>query len=168
MTRTPNYNLNKIATSDVILDDVNALSENATLIDTALAGKQNTLTAGTNITISNNTISVDNDLQNYDNNGTNFVNQTELNNAISQISIAGAFTYKGDVPDVATLPASNNQIGDIYYVVGTLSFWYWFYADTSAMTGGMWREIGKTMQTITASYITLHDVDPRNLYINIR
>lgn len=163
MTRTPNYNLNKIATSDVILDDVNALSENATLIDTALAGKQNTLTAGTNITISNNTISVDNDLQNYDNNGTNFVNQTELQNAISQISIAGAFTYKGDVPNVETLPASNNEIGDIYYVTGTKSFWYWFYRNSTTTTEFKWKEIGGTISNITTTNFDVGDLDPRNI-----
>jgi hypothetical protein len=36
MLRTPNYNLNKLQRSDKVLDSVDALSQNATIIDTTL------------------------------------------------------------------------------------------------------------------------------------
>jgi hypothetical protein len=36
MLRTPNYNLNKLQRSDKVLDSIDALSQNATIIDTTL------------------------------------------------------------------------------------------------------------------------------------
>lgn len=55
MTYTTNYNLKKPeATDPVNVDDLN---DNADTIDTALAAKQDTLTAGTGIDITGNVIS---------------------------------------------------------------------------------------------------------------
>lgn len=52
MTNTPNYNLNVIARTDAILTDVDALGQNATSIDTILAGKQDNITIATSISSS--------------------------------------------------------------------------------------------------------------------
>ena len=46
MTYTPNYNLKKPGTDDLV--DVGDLNDNADAIDTALGGKQDTLPSGTN------------------------------------------------------------------------------------------------------------------------
>ena len=55
MNITPNYGLGQPLATEKY--DVNVFNNNATLIDTALAEKQNQLTAGNNITIEGNTIS---------------------------------------------------------------------------------------------------------------
>ena len=55
MTYTTNYNLKKPGTDDLV--DIADLNDNADTIDTALAAKQDTLTAGTGIDITGNVIS---------------------------------------------------------------------------------------------------------------
>lgn len=52
MQHTTNYNLNVIEQSDKILDSVDALGQNATSIDTILAGKQDNITIATSISSS--------------------------------------------------------------------------------------------------------------------
>ena len=52
MQQTTNYNLNVIEQSDKILDSVTALGQNATSIDTILAGKTDKTSIATNISSS--------------------------------------------------------------------------------------------------------------------
>lgn len=70
MNKTTNYDLNKLQTTDKVIESITALSENADIIDTTLADLQTQIdqggggggssyTAGTNIDITNNVISVD-------------------------------------------------------------------------------------------------------------
>ena len=49
MTQTPNYNLNKLQTSDKILDSVDALSQNATIIDTTMGDLQSQISGLTGL-----------------------------------------------------------------------------------------------------------------------
>lgn len=120
MQTTSNYDLNIIEQSDNILESVDALGENATLIDTALTGKQDTLTAGTGITISNNVISA------TGGGGGGTTDYTDLTNKpqINSVTLSGNKSFSDlGIPEI-TYSTTDLTAGTSILATGTFYFVY--------------------------------------------
>lgn len=63
--------------------------------------------------------------------------------AISAEDIGNVFTIKGSVATVADLPASGNNVGDVYYVEAVSAGYIWLTSETQP--NGYWEELGETI-----------------------
>ena len=72
--------------------------------------------------------------------------QTQLN------SLGNIFTLKGSVPTVADLPASNNNIGDVWYVVSESTGYIWIDDNGTER----WEQLGITVDL--SNYVTQSDL----------
>lgn len=81
------------------------------------------------------------DLSQLSNTTTNFVNNTQLQQAIS--NLGNVFTIKGSVTNLVDLPETGNELGDVYYVTAEETTYVW-------MTDGVtpqWEELGTNIDT---------------------
>ena len=84
--------------------------------------KQNPLKMGDHIKINNDVISVEDNLADYDNSISQFVNKytNELENYYTKDEIGGVYRYKGEVPTIADLPDGNlyapDEYTELYYL----------------------------------------------------
>lgn len=88
-----------------------------------------------------NTTDIPTDLNQLSNTTTKFVNETQLQAAIS--SLGSIFTLKGSVATVNDLPSQNNNIGDVYYVVSESAGYIWIDDDGTLR----WEQLGMTVDT---------------------
>lgn len=63
--------------------------------------------------------------------------------AVSLNEIGTVFTLKGGVATVADLPASGNNVGDVYYVEAVSAGYIWLNSETRP--NGYWEELGETI-----------------------
>lgn len=63
--------------------------------------------------------------------------------AVSIDEVGTVFTLKGSVATVADLPATGNNVGDVYYVEATSSGYIWITSTT--YPNGYWEELGETI-----------------------
>lgn len=63
--------------------------------------------------------------------------------AISTEEIGTVFTLKGGVATVADLPASGNNVGDVYYVEAVSAGYIWL--TSTSQPDGYWEELGQTI-----------------------
>ena len=87
------------------------------------------------------TTDIPTDLNQLSNTTTKFVNETQLQAAIS--SLGSIFTLKGSVATVNDLPSQNNNIGDVYYVVSESAGYIWIDDDGTLR----WEQLGMTVDT---------------------
>lgn len=91
------------------------------------------------------------DLSELSNATTKFVNETQLNNAIS--SLGSVFTLKGSVATASSLPSSNNSVGDVYYVEDESAGYVWI-NDNGTLR---WEQLGLTVDT--TNFVNKTDID---------
>ena len=99
-----------------------------TQIDTKLEGKADTSDIPT-------------DLSQLSNATTQYVNETELQQAIE--GLGTIFNLKGSVATVNDLPQTNNTIGDVWYVQSESAGYIWLEDDGTER----WEELGMTVDT---------------------
>lgn len=87
------------------------------------------------------TTDIPTDLNQLSNTTTKFVNETQLQAAIT--SLGSIFTLKGSVATVNDLPSQNNKIGDVYYVVSESAGYIWIDDDDTLR----WEQLGMTVDT---------------------
>ena len=87
------------------------------------------------------TTDIPTDLNQLSNTTTKFVNETQLQAAIT--SLGSIFTLKGSVATVNDLPSQNNNIGDVYYVVSESAGYIWIDDDSTLR----WEQLGMTVDT---------------------
>ena len=87
------------------------------------------------------TTDIPTDLNQLSNTTTKFVNETQLQAAIT--SLGSIFTLKGSVATVNDLPSQNNNIGDVYYVVSESAGYIWIDDDGTLR----WEQLGMTVDT---------------------
>lgn len=87
------------------------------------------------------TTDIPTDLKQLSNTTTKFVNETQLQAAIT--SLGSIFTLKGSVATVNDLPSQNNNIGDVYYVVSESAGYIWIDDDGTLR----WEQLGMTVDT---------------------
>ena len=63
------------------------------------------------------------------------------------------FTLRGVVAAVENLPASNNEIGDVYYVESVSAGYVWIETETSP--NGYWEELGETFTLTPAAVVSV-------------
>jgi hypothetical protein len=63
--------------------------------------------------------------------------------AVSTEEIGTVFTLKGGVATVADLPASGNNVGDVYYVEAVSAGYIWL--TSTSQPDGYWEELGQTI-----------------------
>ena len=63
--------------------------------------------------------------------------------AVSIEEIGTVFTLKGGVATVADLPASGNNVGDVYYVEAVSAGYIWL--TSTSQPDGYWEELGETI-----------------------
>lgn len=63
--------------------------------------------------------------------------------AVSIDEIGTVFTLKGSVATVADLPATGNNVGDVYYVESASAGYIWI--TSTAHPSGYWEELGETI-----------------------
>lgn len=63
--------------------------------------------------------------------------------AVSLEDIGTVFTLKGGVATVADLPATGNNVGDVYYVEAVSAGYIWLTSETQP--SGYWEELGETI-----------------------
>lgn len=63
--------------------------------------------------------------------------------AVSADEIGNVFTIKGSVATVADLPATGNNVGDVYYVESASAGYIWITSTTHP--NGYWEELGETI-----------------------
>lgn len=63
--------------------------------------------------------------------------------AISLDDIGTVFTLKGSVATVSNLPATENSLGDVYYVESVSAGYIWLTSETQP--NGYWEELGETI-----------------------
>lgn len=63
--------------------------------------------------------------------------------AVSIDEIGTVFTLKGGVATVGDLPASGNNVGDVYYVEAVSAGYIWMTSETQP--NGYWEELGETI-----------------------
>lgn len=81
------------------------------------------------------------DLSQLSNTTTNYINNTQLQDALH--NMGDIFTLKGSVSTYSALPDSDNQLGDVYYVVDEGKSYVWLY-DGSV---NKWEELGSSIDT---------------------
>lgn len=59
----------------------------------------------------------------------------------TNLGIGSVFTFKGDVPTIADLPATGNSVGDVYFVESELGNFVWLIDDLNP--DGFWDEFGQ-------------------------
>lgn len=59
----------------------------------------------------------------------------------TNLGIGSVFTFKGDVPTVADLPADGNSVGDVYFVESEMGNFVWLIDDLNP--DGFWDEFGQ-------------------------
>ena len=88
-----------------------------------------------------NTSDIPTDLSELSNATTKYVNETELQNAIS--ALGSVFTLKGSVATVSDLPTTGNSIGDVYYVRSESAGYVWIDDNGTER----WELLGMTVDT---------------------
>lgn len=63
--------------------------------------------------------------------------------AVALDEIGTVFTLKGGVATVADLPASGNNVGDVYYVEAVSAGYIWL--TSASQPNGYWEELGETI-----------------------
>ena len=81
------------------------------------------------------------DLSQLSNTTTNYINNTQLQEAIH--NMGDIFTLKGSVDTYSNLPSSDNELGDVYYVIADGKSYVWMY-DGSI---NKWEELGSSIDT---------------------
>lgn len=81
------------------------------------------------------------DLSQLSNSTTNYVNNTQLQEAIH--NMGDIFTLKGSVDTASELPSVDNELGDVYYVIEEGKSYVWMY-DGSI---NKWEELGSSIDT---------------------
>ena len=86
---------------------------------------------------------------------TGYATESYVNTAVA--NLGNVFTIKGSVSTVANLPASNNSIGDVYYVAEKQAGYIWIEIDNVAQ----WEELGETIDL--SNYVQTTDLTWNNI-----